>query len=99
MPTADIRRQIESAIDGVSLRHRIRRVSLFGSYAREAQGEGSDVDLLVEFSAPMGYFDLAQVQRELERSLLRSVDLVTPAALSPYIRGEVLRDSVPVYES
>ena len=99
MTSPDLRQQLDHALRGVSLRSRIRRVSLFGSHARGTARPGSDVDLLVEFSAPVGFFDLSRVQRQLEDSLRRPVDLVTPASLSPHIRGEVLRDAVLVYES
>ena len=99
MPTADIRGQVRKAIEATPQRERILRVSLFGSFARGAEREGSDIDLLIEFTSPVGFFDLDRLQRELERSLLRPVDLVTPASLSPYCRAEVLGDAVPVYGS
>lgn len=99
MLTADLRHEIVIVLHKVPGRDRIRRVSLFGSYARGATHEGSDIDLLIKFSAPVGFFDLVRVQRDLERSLQRKIDLVTPGALSPYFRGEVLRTAVPVYES
>ena len=34
----------------------VRSLSLFGSYARGQELPGSDIDLLVEFSAPIGLF-------------------------------------------
>ncbi len=99
MPAPDIRPQLAQALRHVSLRDRIRRVSLFGSHARGTAKPGSDIDLLVEFSAPVGFFDLDSLQRELERVLRRPVDLVTPASLSPHFRAEALRDALPVYEA
>ena len=35
--------------------HGVRSLSIFGSYARGEQAEGSDLDLLVEFDRPPGY--------------------------------------------
>ena len=66
MPTADLRREILIALHHVPLHERIRRVSLFGSYARGAAHAGIDIDLLIEFSSPVGFFGLDRVQRDLE---------------------------------
>ena len=33
----------------------VKRIGLFGSYARDASTEKSDIDLVVEFSHPIGF--------------------------------------------
>ncbi len=33
---------------------KVKSIGIFGSYAREEQTEKSDIDLLVEFEAPVG---------------------------------------------
>ena len=35
---------------------KVKSIGIFGSYAREEQTEKSDIDLLVEFEAPVGFF-------------------------------------------
>lgn len=66
-----------------SLAHRygIRALAVFGSYVRQDQTVGSDVDILVEFERPLGlaFVDLAD---ELEEILGIHVDLVSRGALS-----------------
>lgn len=54
----------------------IRSLAIFGSYSRNEQQEGSDVDLLVEFNGKVGmsFIDLAN---ELESLLQQKVDLVS----------------------
>jgi uncharacterized protein len=99
MASPDIRRQIARAVGQLSLRKNVRRIALFGSHARRQATTGSDVDLLVEFASPVGFFELDRMQRELEQSLHRRVDLVTPHSLSPHLRDEALRDAVAVYEA
>lgn len=76
----------------------IRKVSLFGSYVNGTPREDSDIDLLVEFSAPIGFFDLIRIQKKIEAALGKAVDLVTPSALSKYFRSEVVAEAEPVYE-
>lgn len=54
-----------------------KKVDLFGSYARNAAIESSDVDLLVEFSTPaVSLLTLSSLRRAIEQSLNVSVDLL-----------------------
>lgn len=75
----------------------VRRLGLFGSFARdEATGE-SDVDLLVEFEpGEKSYRRFMSAVFLLEELLGREVELVTPEGLSPYLRDEIARSVVDV---
>lgn len=80
----------------VAARFGVKRLSLFGSAARDEMSEGSDVDVLVEFEGPStfrGYFDLKDY---LEALLGRPVDLVTERGLKPRARRHVERDLIRV---
>ncbi len=61
-------------------RYGVKRLAVFGSFARGEQTGRSDVDLMVELERPLGleFVDLAE---QLERLLGRRVDLLTPAGL------------------
>jgi len=72
----------------------VARLSLFGSFARDEGREGSDVDLLVEFSRPIGLFEFVRLQRQLGELVGHRVDLVTPAALKPQLRERILNEAV-----
>jgi predicted nucleotidyltransferase len=74
----------------------VERLSLFGSVARDEAGEGSDVDLLVEFTpgASIGIFEFLDVQETLASLLGAEVDLATPASLHPRLREAILREAV-----
>ena len=78
-----------------------RRIFLFGSTVAGDAGEGSDVDILVELKAPgerpslgLRWFAL---ERELADRLGRPVDLVSDAALTPYLRTHVDLHKVLLY--
>ena len=70
--------------------HGVKRAVLFGSHARGEAMPGSDVDLLVEFSMPVGLLGLLRIQRELSDALGVKIDLGTK--LDPLIEREVKKD-------
>jgi predicted nucleotidyltransferase len=57
-------------------RYGVKEVALFGSFAKGSEGEGSDVDILVELSKSLG-LDFVELAYYLEEKLGRKVDLVT----------------------
>jgi predicted nucleotidyltransferase len=74
--------------------HAVKELWLFGSAAREELKAGSDIDILVDFNAPVTLFEFARLRRRLEALLGRSVDLVTRDALKPQLREQILREAV-----
>jgi hypothetical protein len=72
----------------------VRTLSLFGSVARGEAEEDSDVDLLVEFFRPVGFFEFVRLKRALEEILGRRVDLATPKSLKPQLRDRILKEAV-----
>lgn len=80
-------------------RNRIRRLRLFGSAARGDDRPDSDIDLIAEFEAPVGYFDLIRAENDLAAFFGRSVDLLTEPAISPYMRDEVLESARVIFDS
>jgi predicted nucleotidyltransferase len=71
----------------------VKRLGLFGSFARGGQANRSDVDLLVEFEEGRKTFDnFMQLSFLLEEVLQRHVELVTLESLSPYIGPHILRE-------
>lgn len=74
--------------------HAVKELWLFGSAAREELKAGSDIDILVDFAAPVTLFEFARLRRRLESLLGRSVDLVTRDALKPQLREQILREAM-----
>lgn len=74
----------------------VKKLLLFGSVARDEATSVSDVDLLVEFNKPVGYFGLFALQDHLEKLLGCPVDLGTPDSLKPRIRERVMGEMIPV---
>ncbi len=58
----------------------VKRIGLFGSYAKGTPTETSDVDIVVEFDRPIG-FRFTEFSEYLESLLGKSVDVLTPAGI------------------
>ncbi len=69
----------------------VKKMAIFGSFARNEQKRTSDVDILVEFSKPVGieFIDLANY---LESLLKRRVDLVSRNGIKPKYFREIKDD-------
>jgi hypothetical protein len=83
----------------VCRRHRVHRLSLFGSALTPSFNAESDVDFLVEFAAETRptFFDLAALEAELSTVIGRRIDLRTPKELSRYFRDQVIASAVLQY--
>jgi len=75
----------------------VLRLALFGSFVRGAAGPDSDVDFLVEFDPRKKTFDnLLALADLLETALGRHVEIVTTAALSPFVAPHILKEAEDV---
>ena len=80
----------------LSDRFKVKEIGVFGSYARGQQKEGSDIDILVEFSEPVGFFTFRDLEEYLAGVLGLKVDLVSKKALKPRIGKHILHELVSV---
>lgn len=88
-----------NALINICRENDVAKLEVFGSIARgEASGD-SDVDLLVEFSKRKSLLALVSLERKMSAALGRKVDLLTEAAISPYLREEINRDRRVIYEA
>jgi len=71
----------------------VKKIGVFGSYAKGKESKKSDVDILVEFSEPIGweFFDLKEF---LETVLNKKVDLVTVNAIKPQLKEKILNEII-----
>jgi predicted nucleotidyltransferase len=69
----------------------LKNIAIFGSYSRDQQNDASDLDILVEFSRPVGieFIDLAE---ELEGLLNIKVDLVSRNGVRPEYLKQIESD-------
>jgi predicted nucleotidyltransferase/plasmid maintenance system antidote protein VapI len=91
----DIVKQLK---DGIKKFPLIEKAWIYGSFAREDDGPKSDVDIALQTNATFTYFDLAEVQHQLENSINRKVDVGFIDSFKPYILEHVKPDLKLIYE-
>jgi len=74
-----------------------KKVSVFGSYARDQENPESDIDIMVTFSTTKSLLELVRIERELCEEIGIKVDLVTEKSLSPYIRKQAEKEMKDVF--
>jgi len=77
----------------------VKSLAVFGSVARDEAQSESDVDLLVEFSRPVGLFQFIGLKQYLENLLECPVDLATPNSLKPRMKERVIHEAIYVVKS
>ena len=75
-----------------------KKISLFGSYARDEATEDSDVDILLDKGEIHG-MRVLDFQDELASKLGKPVDVVTTAGASDRFLEKIERDRVVLYEA
>ena len=79
-------------------KYKIKKIGVFGSYVRGEEKKRSDIDILVEFSEPVGLFEFMDMEEYLEKLLGVKVDLVSKKALKPRIGQHILKEVVYIWE-
>ena len=74
----------------------VKRIGLFGSYAKGTHTEDSDIDIIVEFETPLG-FKFMEFADYLEELLGKPVDVLTVGGLQgiriPHV-AQSIRESI-----
>ncbi len=90
---SDIEETLKKSKPFLKKEFNVKEIGVFGSYARGEARSKSDVDILVEFSKPIGW-EFLDLKEYLEEILGITVDLVTVKALKTQMRDRVLREVV-----
>lgn len=73
-------------IPRIARSHGAQTVRVFGSRARGDARSDGDLDLLIALEVGRSLLDIIAIKQDLEEVLPFSVDVVTEAGLSPYLR-------------
>jgi len=76
----------------------VRRLYLFGSTARDAAHESSDVDLFFDYDrGRFGLYELMDVKEAAHRILGCRADIMTRDSLHKLLRADIEATAVPVF--
>jgi predicted nucleotidyltransferase len=91
--------EISNTIIAYLARYEPKRISVFGSYARNEQTPESDLDLMVSFGQKLTLLDLSKINRELGEKLNLKIDLVTEKSVSPKMKPYIEHDLQIIYHA
>ena len=81
--------------NSIKKKYGVKKIGVFGSFARGEGKKGSDVDILVDFKNGCKTFDnYMELKFFLEDLFSRSIDLVTMEALRPQLKDDILQEVV-----
>jgi predicted nucleotidyltransferase len=92
--TADIVAVLRAALPGLRQQWPIRSLALFGSRVRDDAMADSDLDVLVEFAAPVPLSAFLALEDRLAAITGLRIDLVSAASLKPFIGERVRAEAV-----
>jgi len=78
----------------------LKRIGIFGSYSRNEQTPGSDIDILVKFKSTPSLLQLIKIENDLSETLGFKVDLITENALkNKIIKSQIMQDIKIIYNA
>jgi predicted nucleotidyltransferase len=93
MSKADIENKLQDIKPVLVEKFHVSKIGYFGSFTNGGQKDKSDLDLLVEFSQPVGW-EFFTLERFLEQEFGLRVDLVTKNALKERIKDRILNQVI-----
>lgn len=90
--------EIKKIVVPIANSYGVKRLYLFGSYAKGTANEKSDVDLLVEKGELMSLLKLFGMRQMVQEALNLSVDLVTTTGIGDDFRKEIAGTEILLYE-
>ncbi len=91
-----IKKMITSHKDILKTKFNVKEIGIFGSYVNGNFNKESDVDILVEFSKPVGLIKFIKLEEYLKDLLSIKVDLVLRDGIKPALRSNILKQAVYV---
>jgi hypothetical protein len=95
-PAKHFMRILRRHLPEIRERYKVESLAVFGSYVRDEQKGGSDLDVLIEFFETPSLFEFLEVEQYLSDLLGVKIDLVMKNGLKPRIGRHILDEIVPI---
>lgn len=96
--TLDRSKIIKEIVNKLKKFSKVSNAWIYGSFSREDDRPGSDIDIAVKTDEGFSYFDLAEIQYQLENEVNRKVDVGFIDSFKPHIFKNVEPDLKLIYE-
>lgn len=88
-------KQIKTIIKPILIKHGIKNINLFGSYARGEANANSDVDIYCDKGKIKNIIEQEKLIEELQESLNKDVDLVFDSSqMDKYLKKRIMEDMI-----
>ena len=84
---------ISGELPRLKFQYNVATLELFGSYVRNEQKSGSDIDILISFTDAPSLFKFIELEDDLSNLLGVKVDLVMRSSLKPNIGKKILSEA------
>ena len=89
--------EIRNIIRDIAQQYGVKRVSLFGSYARGEARSDSDIDLHIDKGRIRGLFQLSGFHLDLEEKFNTHVDVLTTESLNEKLLKQISGEEIVLY--
>ncbi|MBL7105091.1 MAG: helix-turn-helix domain-containing protein [Bacteroidales bacterium] len=96
--TLDRSKIIKEIVNKLKKFSKVSNAWIYGSFSREDDIPGSDIDIAVKTDEGFSYFDLAEIQYQLENEVNRKIDVGFIDSFKPHIFKNVEPDLKLIYE-
>lgn len=88
-------KRLENAAPAIRTKYGVKRIGIFGSFARGEQTRKSDVDILIDFQpGKETYTNFMNLADFLEDLCGRKVDILSEKWVSPFLKPFISRDVI-----
>ena len=91
--------QIRQIVTPIAQKYGLKRMYLFGSYAKGKANESSDIDLLIEKGLPLSLLKMSGLRQDTVEALGVEVDIVSITGIDEAFRNEIRGTEVLLYEA
>lgn len=94
----DRKKMIKQIKNKLKLFSKVKSAWIYGSFSREDDMPNSDIDIAIKADEGFSYFDLAEIQYQLENEVNRKIDIGFISSFKPHILKNVEPDLKLIYE-
>ena len=88
---------IKEKLEPIARQYGVKKMYIFGSYAKGTATEKSDIDLIIEKGAPISLLKISGMKLDCQEALGIPVDLLTTDAIGADFQKEIDGTEVLIY--